>query len=284
MQHRRRQSSLGALLVTLQLSRSNQIVDDPRPVQELQYGLSFLYPTPVVRLDMDATLPDGTREALREAIVASYTTYNATIVGASDYKRNAPNDGFFAHQQQVCGEGGHASEPNDWIASPAAQAMLLAFRDATATYLEKVFYKARFSNADEILSGLNPDQMHVWASFHSKCSSHSRHVHPDALVSGVYYVSVPSGAGHLTFADPRGLLPPFERTMRNTPREGDLFMFPPWLGHEVESSCGGSDADGPRISVSFNYNDPQVESFKWGLASAGVRSVAAQGGYSHFIG
>jgi hypothetical protein len=52
---------------------------------------------------------------------------------------------------------------------------------------------------------------HQWATVHRAGMHHMRHSHPDNLVSGVYYVSVPSDAGPIVLHDPRaGGHPPFD--------------------------------------------------------------------------
>lgn len=123
-------------------------------------------------------------------------------------------------------------------------------------------------------------RMVVWASVHRGDSSHPLHVHEDALVSGVFYASVPSGAAELIFSDPRGVSPyavagggegvsapavsppPFDQEHRVQPTQGDLLLFPPWLPHRVEDGGHGAaqappevaafDPSSCRVSVSFN--------------------------------
>ena len=73
---------------------------------------------------------------------------------------------------------------------------------------------------------------------------HSRHVHDESAVSGVFYVSVPAGAGAIRFDDPRGALPPFKRnSIEHMPVSGELLLFPPWLAHSVGPSCPPSDGE-----------------------------------------
>ena len=65
----------------------------------------------------------------------------------------------------------------------------------------------------------------------------------------------------LIFKDPRGFLPPFDlSSIRHTPVEGEVVLFPPWLPHAVAPARGDcrSPQHGrprePRVSLSFNYN------------------------------
>lgn len=93
--------------------------------------------------------------------------------------------------------------------------------------------------------------LHAWASIsNTESAFHAIHTHPDSLISGVYYVSVPSGAGKIIFHDPRGPFVPFENTFELTPAEGDLVLFPAWLPHTVAPSQLSNVR--PRISIAFN--------------------------------
>jgi uncharacterized protein (TIGR02466 family) len=101
----------------------------------------------------------------------------------------------------------------------------------------------------------------VWVNKLGKGGYHSAHIHPNAVVSGTYYVEVPAGAGAIRFEDPRLPLfmaaPPRKATSRRAnrtfvriePKAGTLLLWESWLRHEVEAGR----APGERISVSFNY-------------------------------
>ena len=54
----------------------------------------------------------------------------------------------------------------------------------------------------------------------------------------------------IEFFDPRGALPPFGKSLRISPKEGDLILFPGYLSHAVHPTMTRS----PRISVSFNFH------------------------------
>ena len=85
--------------------------------------------------------------------------------------------------------------------------------------------------------------------------------HPNSVISGTYYVTVPKGAGPIVFEDPRHAMmmaaPPKKksapRELRNhiseVPQPGSLLLWESWLRHEVPLNR----AEGERISVSFNY-------------------------------
>ena len=89
--------------------------------------------------------------------------------------------------------------------------------------------------------------------------SHRNHVHPNNILSGVYYLKTSPDCGDIVFDDPRPqanvLLPDAkEVTTFNshsysvTPEAGQLVMFPSWLAHRVAVNRSKSE----RISLSFN--------------------------------
>jgi uncharacterized protein (TIGR02466 family) len=99
----------------------------------------------------------------------------------------------------------------------------------------------------------NSQEMGMWNKLHS---------HGVFGLSGVYYLKVPEGSGKIVFE--RNLLEkniidnvwglcdssfePSVTTFEVQPREGDLLIFPSWLGHWVDRSSSFDT----RISVAFN--------------------------------
>ena len=89
--------------------------------------------------------------------------------------------------------------------------------------------------------------------------SHRNHVHPNNIISGVYYLKTSPECGSIVFDDPRPqanvLLPdvsevtPFNNhTYAVTPEAGQMIMFPSWLAHRVAINRSKQE----RISLSFN--------------------------------
>jgi uncharacterized protein (TIGR02466 family) len=101
----------------------------------------------------------------------------------------------------------------------------------------------------------------LWVNVMPEGGSHTSHIHPNAVISGTYYVTVPEGAGPIVFEDPRLAMlmavPPrkknapriFKNHIRETPQAGTVMLWESWLRHEVPLNR----AEGNRISVSFNY-------------------------------
>jgi uncharacterized protein (TIGR02466 family) len=101
----------------------------------------------------------------------------------------------------------------------------------------------------------------LWVNILKPGGGHSGHIHPHSVISGTYYVAVPSGSGALRLEDPRLPLlmaaPPRRSDapeearafVHLVPEAGTVFLWESWLRHEVIPSR----AKGPRVSVSFNY-------------------------------
>ena len=101
-----------------------------------------------------------------------------------------------------------------------------------------------------------------WINCSPPGSHNSAHVHPGAEISGVLYISVPSGSGKIVFRDPRPQaemsqlnmrlgrsIPSLNPRFEVTPEQGDLLLFPSWLLHQVEPGVGQY---GHRISMALN--------------------------------
>jgi len=98
-----------------------------------------------------------------------------------------------------------------------------------------------------------------WAVIYRAGHTQGLHVHPNANVSGVYYVTAPpvaldpGDAGKISFYDPRPRATmtqlPFQVTrQRIAPVPGDMYLFPSWLEHSVSAFQG----EGTRICIAFN--------------------------------
>jgi uncharacterized protein (TIGR02466 family) len=109
-----------------------------------------------------------------------------------------------------------------------------------------------FDKADLIFQGM-------WANRNGPGDFNKAHVHPNAILSGTYYVKVPPASGNIEFYDPVR-----ERTMVGYPvrpgreaarkkieytcNDGLLLIFPSWLSHSVQPNR----SDEARISIAFN--------------------------------
>lgn len=93
-----------------------------------------------------------------------------------------------------------------------------------------------------------------WINIMGRGGVHGSHLHPQAVVSGTYYVKAPPGSAGLKFEDPRlsrlMAAPRRPRTHVEYPaRAGRVVLFESWLRHEVPAGAAAE-----RVSLSFNYH------------------------------
>jgi uncharacterized protein (TIGR02466 family) len=100
-----------------------------------------------------------------------------------------------------------------------------------------------------------------WINIMPRGCAHSFHLHPQAVISGTYYVKTPRGCSGLKFEDPRlsQLMAAPSRKSGSKKQQahvtypaktGQVILFESWLRHEV----GASRIDQERVSISFNYH------------------------------
>ena len=101
----------------------------------------------------------------------------------------------------------------------------------------------------------------LWINILPNGGLHTSHLHPNSVISGTTYVTMPTGTSALKLEDPRSprmMAAPTRtadarRELQNfiyvEPAVGDLLLWESWLRHEVPMNM----ADSERVSVSFNY-------------------------------
>ena len=134
-----------------------------------------------------------------------------------------------------------------------------AFADLTAAIDGHAALFARALDFDLGGRGLEIDSL--WVNVLDPGGHHAAHIHPQSVLSGTYYVTVPPGASALKIEDPRHAMmmaaPPRRAKAKPgnrsfvyvAPKAGTLLLWESWLRHEVPTN----KARGKRISVSFNY-------------------------------
>jgi uncharacterized protein (TIGR02466 family) len=109
-----------------------------------------------------------------------------------------------------------------------------------------------FEKADLIYQGM-------WINKNKTGDFNKAHIHPNAILSGSYYIKVPPESGNIEFYDPvrERLMTPYPikaRTAKNSSpleykaRDGLLIIFPSWLQHAVQPNR----SDDVRVSMAFN--------------------------------
>ena len=134
-----------------------------------------------------------------------------------------------------------------------------AFQELTSAAEPHVMEYARAVDMDIGKRKLVADSM--WINVLEPGGHHAAHIHPNAVISGTYYVEVPEGASAIRFEDPRLPLmmaapPRRTRAAREAqtfvsvaPKDGTLLLWESWLRHDVPVNTAVSE----RISISFNY-------------------------------
>jgi uncharacterized protein (TIGR02466 family) len=129
-------------------------------------------------------------------------------------------------------------------------------RDPAFADLSKLLTRQAAKFADECALELErkPKLDSLWANLLKSGGHHSGHIHPHSLISGTFYVEVPSGSGAIRFEDPRLPLMMAAPSRADTfvtvePRAGLLLLWESWLRHEVLSGTGKAE----RLSISFNF-------------------------------
>ena len=99
-----------------------------------------------------------------------------------------------------------------------------------------------------------------WLNVYSKWHSQEIHLHPNNVISAIYYFQAPEGAGKLLFHSPMSDLmydpPKTEVNSLNTkisaivPENSMLILFPSWLKHSVTPD---NSRDGIRVSMAMNF-------------------------------
>ena len=127
--------------------------------------------------------------------------------------------------------------------------------------VDELFKMAHQVFNEEFLDG-KPVLGNMWANINPPGGYNKPHVHPNSLLSGVYYIKTPPNCGKLVCNDPRPGIqtcmpnrkkgePPKHlwRDIHLQPQENRAIMFPAWLWHSVETN----QSNEKRISVSFNF-------------------------------
>ena len=119
--------------------------------------------------------------------------------------------------------------------------------------------------ADEVMNSSEQSMSNIWFNMNRHKDFNINHNHPNAEISGAYYVRTPKDCGQIGFIHPghdvlcyynskRGIksseMGPYDSESWNMPvNEGTLYLFPSWLNHHVTSNLNKTE---DRVSFSFN--------------------------------
>ena len=200
---------------------------------------SVMFSTVVSRWNMTTILPDTMNQEIYDYSIRQYEQLKQE---RPDLSATDLNHQFFKVQMSDLDiSGSYWGLFKDIQGFPELVAMM---RKAASIFLSK-YHGIEIESANRKAS----HPLVVWVSVHTAESVHQPHVTEDALIGGVYYVSVPPGSGKLHMFDPRGKHPmidlqiptsppnpPFHRIVSLAPKESLLVLFPGWLVHSVGSA------------------------------------------------
>lgn len=233
------------------------------------WGIPILQQQLMLSLSPDTGLQEeDPNEVLKRNVLDALAEYEDTLISAKLPSKDRQNDDFFRFQRD------HFAKTGKMIPalseSLVAESLLMSIKTLAYRYLNAADPKAFLNNPakdhketsemrdeyEQYVAKHGPLSIFVWAAVHDSCMNHGRHLHDNGvMMSGVYYVNAPEGAGELILEDPRGFRAPFGIDRYVKPKPGMVVMFPAWLVHSVSKSCGVKRSD-PRISLSFNvYGD-----------------------------
>ena len=102
----------------------------------------------------------------------------------------------------------------------------------------------------------------VWINILEEGGNHSAHLHPNSVISGTVYISMPPETSAIKFEDPRHPMMMAAPSRAHDAKEylksfvyikpsaGDILLWESWLRHEVPTNSASEE----RISISFNYS------------------------------
>lgn len=182
------------------------MLDDDQRLAGDSFSLCFA--SPILRLRLGKRLPEGTLEELEKTVLSCWRDHldeqqtlpsnDADTRALADSGRvwattdQGLNEELFYYQRRHYGDMDHFRVPHAnsraWMGTPAGRAVLGAVTAAAGTFLERIVHHAGLGDVRYVL---DPDHMHAWTSVHQGGSTHPRHVHAGAVISGVLESSLP---------------------------------------------------------------------------------------------
>jgi uncharacterized protein (TIGR02466 family) len=137
---------------------------------------------------------------------------------------------------------------------------LIHYNAASFNHLKNVILSSvgeAFAEFENISPPESTDQLpfemcSAWITIMPPGENYVMHTHPNAILTGTYYISTPPNSGDIAFIDTQDIaLDPVSGTakiIRIPPKEGNLVFFPAYLLHEVQTNHSSEG----RISITFD--------------------------------
>jgi len=170
---------------------------------------------------------------------------------------------IFCRRERKQNKGNYASNEGGWQSVDLFQEERLDVLKKVGLISTIEHHASLYAESIGISTNLKIDTL--WININDYGNHNVSHMHPNCLISGVFYVKVPKDSGSLVFHNPgsdmmsydwdldavKRWTPYTSRTMTFTCEEGSLVLFPSWLKHRVEAS---NNKHNSRISISFNLS------------------------------
>mgnify|MGYP000160781856 CR=1 FL=1 len=137
---------------------------------------------------------------------------------------------------------------------------LIAYDSPTFKHLQNVIMSsvgdavADFENVSRptSISELVFEMCSAWITIMPPGEFYMMHTHPNAILTGTYYISIPENSGDFAFLDTQEMaIDPINgkaKLVRVPPKEGNLVFFPAYVMHEVQKN----NSNDVRISITFD--------------------------------
>lgn len=141
---------------------------------------------------------------------------------------------------ELCWRGQSMYKNIDWL--------ILEIKNSLKEFSQDYAEEFKSKNLD-----FNKIKYHYWTNVNQTGSRNTRHAHPKAHFSAVYYVQA-NDTGAIRFINPGNDLgycnprAPFVTDVGYAPSDRDLIVWPSWVPHEVETNFSNKD----RINVTFD--------------------------------
>ncbi len=137
---------------------------------------------------------------------------------------------------------------------------LISFNAPTFNKLQDIILTSvgeAFADFENIARPASPSDLpfemcSAWITIMPPGECYLMHTHPNAILTGTYYLSTPKNSGDLAFIDTQEIaLDPIAgsaKIIKVSPKEGNLVFFPAYLMHEVQKNTSNE----VRISMTFD--------------------------------
>lgn len=221
-------------------------------------ALINLFPTPIFRQPADLNSYDIIQLEIKKCLETILKEDDLECVSyiyrdAGERKKNRSESGYFISDQLIQKYNLKNLEKKIY--------------ESVNNYIDVT--KWNVLNSSPILKQLKDHSFIIknsWINIAEKNVCHDYHVHPQYIISGVYYFRVSADQGGIQFRNPNIMIencyfPEGQITTQSIeliPKDGDVVLFPAWLAHGTVKNT----TDEPRISIAFNLDLMQNQTQK----------------------